>query len=82
MKPDYSVKSLGRSALWSVLNQSLGQFLVFFVFLVTARFVSKEAFGLMAMAMLSIEFFRQILIESIAVCTLCFCLFTSARRLV
>jgi O-antigen/teichoic acid export membrane protein len=66
MKPDYSVKSLGRSALWSVLNQSLGQFLVFFVFLVTARFVSKEAFGLMAMAMLSIEFFRQILIESMA----------------
>lgn len=66
MTPDYSVKNLGRSAFWSVLNQSLGQFLVFFVFLVTARFVSKESFGLMAMAMLSIELFRQILIESVA----------------
>lgn len=66
MRPEYSVRNLGRGAFWSVLNQSLGQFLVFFVFLVTARFVPKEAFGMMAMAMLSIELFRQILIESVA----------------
>jgi O-antigen/teichoic acid export membrane protein len=68
MTQDYSVRNLGRSAFWSVINQGLGQFLVFFVFLVTARFVSKEEFGIMAMAMLSIELFRQILIESVATC--------------
>jgi O-antigen/teichoic acid export membrane protein len=61
----YTAKNLGRSAFWSVANQSLGQILSLAVFLVTARFVSKEAFGIMAMAMLAIEFFRQILIESV-----------------
>lgn len=62
----HSVKSLGRSAFWSVLNQGMGQFLVLIVFLVTARYVSSEDFGIMATSMLAIEFFRQILIESVA----------------
>jgi len=65
MTQDYSAGKLGRSIFWSVINQSLGQFLVFFVFLVTARFVSKDAFGIMAMSMLSIELFRQVLIASV-----------------
>lgn len=65
MTQDYSTGKLGRSVFWSVINQSLGQFLVFFVFLVTARFVTKDAFGIMAMAMLLIELFRQVLIESV-----------------
>jgi O-antigen/teichoic acid export membrane protein len=60
-----SNKNLGRSAVWSILNQSVGQALVFFVFLVTARFVSKEAFGIMATSMLAVELFKQILIESV-----------------
>lgn len=65
MTQNHSVKTLGRSAFWSVLNQGIGQFLVLFVFLVTARYVSKEAFGIMATSMLAIELFRQILIESV-----------------
>lgn len=65
MSQNYTAKNLGRSAFWSVANQSLGQILSLAVFLVTARFVSKEAFGIMAMAMLAIEFFRQVLIESV-----------------
>jgi O-antigen/teichoic acid export membrane protein len=65
MMQEHSVKTLGRGAFWSVLNQGIGQFLVLFVFLVTARYVSKEAFGIMATAMLAIELFRQILIESV-----------------
>jgi O-antigen/teichoic acid export membrane protein len=60
-----SKKNLSRSAIWSVMNQSVGQGLVFIVFLVTARFVSKEAFGIMATSMLAVELFRQILIESV-----------------
>lgn len=58
---------MGRGTFWSVANQGLGQFLVFFVFLVTARYVSKVDFGIMAMAMLAIELFRQILIESVGI---------------
>lgn len=60
-----SGKNIGRSAIWSILNQSIGQALVFLVFLVTARFVSKDAFGIMATSMLAVELFKQILIESI-----------------
>ncbi len=56
---------LGRSTLWSLLNQSAGQILVLVVFLVTARFVSKEAFGIMAACLLIVDMFRQILIESL-----------------
>lgn len=62
----HSVKTIGRSGLWSVSNQLTGQALSLAVFLVTARFVSKEDFGIMATAMIVVEFFRQFLIESIA----------------
>lgn len=65
MKQAYTARNIGRSALWSIGNQSLGQLLVFAVFLVTARFVSKEAFGIMATALVAVELFRQIFIESI-----------------
>lgn len=36
------------------------------MFLVTAAYVSKEDFGIMAASMLAVEFFRQIFIESMA----------------
>ena len=51
--------AIGRSAAWSILNQSMGQILVMLVFLITARFVSKDAFGIMAVCMLVVEAFRQ-----------------------
>jgi O-antigen/teichoic acid export membrane protein len=35
------------------------------VFLVTARFVSKESFGIMAISLFAVELFRQIFIESV-----------------
>lgn len=62
----HSVKTIGRSGLWSVSNQLTGQILSLAAFLVTARFVSKEDFGIMATAMIVVEFFRQFLIESIS----------------
>lgn len=60
-----STQSIGRNALWSVLNQFVGQFLVLIVFFITARFVSKEAFGVMALCMLAVELFRQVTVESV-----------------
>ncbi|OIN85237.1 MAG: hypothetical protein AUJ12_10265 [Alphaproteobacteria bacterium CG1_02_46_17] len=56
---------IGRNAIWSVLNQSAGQIMVLIVFLITARFISKEDFGTMAIAMLVVEVMRQFSIESI-----------------
>lgn len=61
----HSIKTIGRSGFWSVSNQLVGQVLSLAVFLVTARFVSKEDFGIMATCMIAVEFFRQFLIESI-----------------
>ena len=62
---NYNAQSIGRGALWSFINQSFGQILVLIVFLVTARFVSKEDFGIMATAMLGVEIFRQLLAECV-----------------
>ncbi|MFA5592258.1 MAG: lipopolysaccharide biosynthesis protein [Micavibrio sp.] len=56
---------MGRNAIWSILNQSVGQFLVLAVFLVTARFVSKEDFGVIAVCLLIVEFIRHIIAESV-----------------
>lgn len=60
-----SGRSIGRNALWSMLSHSSGQILALAVFLVTARFVDKDAFGVMAVCMVAVEFFRQIVIESV-----------------
>lgn len=62
---NYDARSIGRGALWSFANQSFGQILVLIVFLVTARFVSKEDFGIMATAMLGVEIFRQLVAECV-----------------
>ncbi|MBE2190896.1 MAG: lipopolysaccharide biosynthesis protein [Alphaproteobacteria bacterium] len=56
---------IGKSAIWSVLNQTTSQMMALAVFLVTARFISKEDFGTMAIAMLVVEVLRQLTIESI-----------------
>ena len=65
MTTTLSKAAIGRGVAWSILNQSVGQFLVLLVFLVTARFVSKDAFGIMALCMLVIEAFRQVWAESV-----------------
>lgn len=62
-----SQKSIGHSAFWSIANQAIGQVLVLLVFLVTARFVDQEAFGIMATCLLLVEFFKQVFLESMSV---------------
>lgn len=63
----HSVVTVGRGTIWSLLNNSISQFLVLGVFLVTARFVSKEDFGVMAICFVVIELFRQVSVESIGI---------------
>jgi O-antigen/teichoic acid export membrane protein len=57
--------AIGRAAVWSILNQSVGQILVLLGFLITARFVPKDAFGIMAVCIVVVEAFRQIWAESV-----------------
>jgi O-antigen/teichoic acid export membrane protein len=63
---DFSKEAVGRGAIWSILNNTVSQVLVLVVFLVTARFVSIDDFGIMAICFVVIEGFRQIAIEGIA----------------
>lgn len=67
MSETFTARNIGHSAMWSIVNQSAGQILALAVFLVTARFVDKDAFGVMAIALVVIEFFRQVLIESVGI---------------
>lgn len=64
--PTPSVRDIGRGTAWSVVNNVSGQGLALLIFLITARFVSKEAFGLMAISILVVEAFRQIVINSLS----------------
>lgn len=57
---------LGRGAFWSMLGQASGQGLSLILFLVIARFVSKESFGVVAVSLALIEFVRRMTIDPIA----------------
>lgn len=67
MSKSFSKADIGRGAIWSIVNQSVSQILVLMIFLVTARFVPKEIFGVMAVAYMALDVFRQTVIESVAV---------------
>lgn len=58
---------IGRGTLWSVADAMTGQFLALAIFLITSRFVSQDAFGIMAVCFLMIDGFRQVFIESIGI---------------
>lgn len=66
MSTPLDARSLGRGAMWSILNGFAAQGLSLLVFLITARFVSKEAFGIMAVSLLTVEAFRQVIITGFA----------------
>lgn len=57
---------LGHGAFWSMLGQASGQGLSLVLFLVIARFVSKESFGVLAVSLALIEFVRRMTIDPIA----------------
>lgn len=58
-------QKISRSAAWSLAENFSRQVLAMLVFFITARFVSQEAFGIMAVSYLVIEAFRLVAIESI-----------------
>jgi O-antigen/teichoic acid export membrane protein len=62
-----SKKAIGHGAFWSILNQATGQVLGLLVFLITARYVPKEAFGTMGLCLLVTELFRNIWSDSIGI---------------
>ena len=69
--PQMDRTTIGRSALWSVTSMGAGQGLALLTFLVTARYVSKESFGIMAVSLAVVEFLKRVWIEpfSLAVTT-------------
>lgn len=58
--------SLGQGAFWSMLDNVVQQLLSFAVFLVLARLVSPDDFGLIAIAHVMVIFVRQTLFDAIA----------------
>src|SRR6478672_7486576 len=64
MRTQPTIGTVGRGTLWSMVNNISGQALSLLVFLVTARFVPKDAFGIMAVSLLTVEAFRQVVIAS------------------
>lgn len=56
---------IASGVVWSIVNNGLSQILSLSVFLITARFVSQESFGVMAICFVIIEFFRLITINNI-----------------
>lgn len=55
--------STGSSTFWAVLGQGAGQGLSLLTFLVIARFVSKEDFGIVAVCLATIECLRRVLLD-------------------
>ncbi len=58
-----SDRKVGHGAVWAVLGQGTGQVLSLLLFLVIARFVSKESFGLVSVSLATIEVARRVLID-------------------
>lgn len=62
-RPEVNRTTIGRGALWSVASMGAGQGLALLTFLVTARYVSRESFGVMAVTLASVEFLKRVWIE-------------------
>jgi O-antigen/teichoic acid export membrane protein len=64
--PEISKASVGRGAIWSMLANGGAQGISLLTFLVTARFVSKESFGIIATSIAVVELLKRIGIEPFA----------------
>jgi hypothetical protein len=61
-----TTKIVGSAAIWSVGNAFVAQALSMLAFMITARFISPEAFGIVAIATLVVELVKRILVEPLA----------------
>ncbi|MDH7639194.1 oligosaccharide flippase family protein [Sphingomonas oryzagri] len=59
-------RSTGSSTFWAVIGQGAGQGLSLLTFLVIARFVSKENFGIVAVCLATMECLRRVLIDPLS----------------
>ena len=57
--------ALGHGAVWSMLDNLAQQVLSFLVFLVLARLIAPQEFGLIAVAHLVVTFLRQTILDAI-----------------
>ncbi|MGN6374710.1 MAG: oligosaccharide flippase family protein [Sphingomonas sp.] len=57
--------STARHAVWAVFGQGAGQMLSLVSFLVIARFVSQESFGLVAVSIATIEIVRRVVLDPV-----------------
>ncbi|WP_181814664.1 oligosaccharide flippase family protein [Sphingomonas aracearum] len=58
------------NALWAVFGQGSSQILSLCIFLVLARYVSKESFGLVAVSLATVELVRRLFLDSVATAVL------------
>jgi O-antigen/teichoic acid export membrane protein len=58
-----SPESAERSTFWAVMGQGAGQGLSLLTFLIIARFVSKENFGIVAVCLATVECIRRVVID-------------------
>jgi O-antigen/teichoic acid export membrane protein len=66
-KPETNSKSVGLAFFWSMVGNGFGQGLSLLLFLLIAKFVSPESFGLMAVSLMTIEIARRLILDPIAI---------------
>lgn len=62
-----SFRTIGTAAMWSVGNAFAGQIISMLAFLITARIISPSAFGVVAVATVTIEVIKRIATEPVAI---------------
>lgn len=59
-------RSISESVVWSVGNAATSQAISLLAFLITARLISPAAFGIVAIATLTVEVMKRVLVEPLA----------------
>ena len=59
-------RAVGAAAIWSIGNAAFGQMIALLAFLITARLISPAAFGLVAIATLSVEVLKRLFLDAVA----------------
>lgn len=68
MKPSKKNKDVGvvSGTIWSILDNATSQIITFVIFIILARFLNAEIYGVLAISVLVIQFFRNVIFDSIS----------------
>ena len=68
MKSSEKNKNVGvvSGTIWSILDNATSQIITFVIFIILARFLNAEIYGVLAISVLVIQFFRNVIFDSIA----------------